>query len=455
MTDYTAWPALARWDADRPASLAIRRGIWGKVHGASSGYRWIARSYGFATDCPDLAGALRIGAEDLAFSAPLWRRLPGRYLALWVYPSRARDSTGRQAILEKQVAEWLPVGGMPSAVAALVLLPALASRTDADWWQDSGDGDWGNPGFAVPLEPALNGPIRIDPDTLSSAIDGALDALARCVDAASLSAFYAALFASRLPARLQLTQPLPPAALAALLLPLPRDWADGLSLAGGLAARALDLHDLVLNWDGIAMSTEGDGGSQRWELADLVAQGVQPDPQQFDLAAAMAEALLTKHPIALPATLAANAGTFVEQPELRTPGASQGTGTPIAATDSTDSGTDPNAEGVTEPALAGLGPKVLHLDGLTRLPSDSVPVLRLLYDFATDVDVDRLDLHAFAKALLATERLDEWPVDQVRVLSLWPDEVAARLPACIDGERCRRKVDQLRAIAALLAAGAE
>lgn len=284
MSALWRWPALAGGAAAPAAPLCYHRAIWGKVHGEASDYRWIARGEGFAQRCPDLAGALRLGAEDTPVTTPLWRRLPDRYLATAVYPSRARDSAGRMTVVEKQVVEWPASAAIPAVLAALALLPAVARFDDGDWWERRAQGDWTNPDYALPIDAADQPPVTVDVKVLEARIEDGLTALTEVTQPADLRAFYAQLLAGRFPARLGVSAPLSPTALAVLLLPLPRHWADRLSLAGGIAARHIATRDLMRNWDGFASdlpgaADTGDPGPEITTLAEtLVAALRQRDP---------------------------------------------------------------------------------------------------------------------------------------------------------------------------------
>lgn len=284
-----AWPALAGL-TDPPATpITWTRGIWGKVHGAASDYRWIARGEGLGAGYGDseLAAALRLGAEDTPVSGGLWRCLPDGHLAGAVYPSRARDSAGRLTVIEKQVAQWSGGAALPAALAALVLLPAVAGHDDLDWWGASADRRWAEPWFALPLPGGTAGA-----DGLAGAIvSGCADLIAR-TDPDALWRCYATLLAGRVPALLPTTGPLTPLALAALLLPLPRTWADRLSLAGAVAARTLDPWDLRRNWDLIASPMAG-------------APTDPGDPELAALAVAIGAALRAADPGGLAARYAA------------------------------------------------------------------------------------------------------------------------------------------------------
>lgn len=291
MTALPLWPALqpepGKLAEPLPDALPIRRGIWGKVPGEASDYRWISRSANFADGCPDLAGALRIGAEDTPVTAPLWRRLPDRLCAVAVYPSRAIDSAGRLTVIEKQVCEWLISPDIPAALAALTLLPAIARRGDQDWWSQRDQGHWHRGDYALPIDPADCAPIPVDAATLPERIDNAITDLLQATTTEQLQSFYATLLSGQFPAALPTPAPLPPEALAALLLPLPRTWADRLSIAGGLADRRPSRYDLIRNWD-VAVTSSAlrdsppfsapDASDMAKTLVETLRELAEPDP---------------------------------------------------------------------------------------------------------------------------------------------------------------------------------
>jgi hypothetical protein len=161
---------------------------------------------------------------------PSWRRVNGRYYAVWSYPSRARDSFTREGFLEKQVLEWIPVQGVPAAAAAFLLLSRAADFSDQIWFDRASDSDWGRRDYSLEIPPIeelfLNGEYLREP-----LATGLREWANR--DTAPLEAVYAAIRTRQRPALLGgESGPLSPTALAALLLPLPRECSDALSLAG-------------------------------------------------------------------------------------------------------------------------------------------------------------------------------------------------------------------------------
>ena len=100
-TPARAWPALR--GLGEPTAIECERGVFGKMHGARSDFRWIARSAAFLRD-GWLEDKFALGSEDLPTRLSFWRCLPehGCYIAGYAYPSRAQDASGRRGFLEKQ-----------------------------------------------------------------------------------------------------------------------------------------------------------------------------------------------------------------------------------------------------------------------------------------------------------------------------------------------------------------
>lgn len=254
--DPLSWPALEGWEQALGRPLHWEHGVWGKVHGAASDFRWIAHTPDFDRN---VSRELRLGPEDQPRRAPLWRALPdGSYAAVSIYPSRAIDAAGRRGFLEKQVAVWQPDGVIPPVLAAFLLLPRVAQLGSELWWDRAAEGRWSDLEFHLSLptpDPFL---IPSDADSLELRIDDGLQALRDAVSPDALHHFYADLRDSGLsrPALLRgLDEPPTPHALATLLLPLEHKTANRLSLAGTLPSSRADLEDLGQLWDGLAVET--------------------------------------------------------------------------------------------------------------------------------------------------------------------------------------------------------
>lgn len=270
------WPALRLPQTSVPYSVEYERGVWGKVHAAPTDFRWIARSTNFGIDRTGLHQQLTLGAEDIPEHFQAWRNLDGRCYAVDVYPSRAKDATGRSGFLEKQILEWRRPAGMPAAFGALALLPLVASMTDAIWWDRFPVELAREPAFHLGIAPADHAPIAIDEEGLAAAIERGRQALRESVTPDVLAVLYEQILAGQKPAFLPgLQKPLPPEALAALLLPLPAEVADRISFAGWIPASRASMKDLAARWDVLVTS------DQRSASIETVSQKAR------DLAAAL------------------------------------------------------------------------------------------------------------------------------------------------------------------------
>lgn len=260
--------------------MVFHRAIWGKVHGANSDFRWIARSE--ACKAGDgLARDLLLGSEDTPPAGKLyfWRSFshggkPTAYVAGTAYLSRAMDAAGRKDFLEKQLLEL--DAEYPAAAAALLGLPETAAWTDDIWWGQSQPLDWSRHETVL----TINRQRSLDPSQLAQAIKYGLDAL-NAISTEELKEFYARLLAGERPACLRQRSPLSAEALAALLLPLDRALADTLSMAGWIPSQRYELEELGKRWDIIvlpesarlpALSTPA---LEKMEQAKLFVQALQ------------------------------------------------------------------------------------------------------------------------------------------------------------------------------------
>lgn len=249
MTPIAPWPAL-RMDGELPAALEYAYGVWGKVHGVRSDFRWIARSATFAEGVSDLDRALNLGTEDRPHRFQAWRSVGDRCYAVSAYPSRARDASGRSGFLEKQVLEWHRPPDVPAAVAALLLLPRAAELSDAIWWDRFERVNWADAGECLPIGDAHCEPLAFDGNDILAAIDRGREALRDVAQPEALAQLYEQLLRGVRPAFFSpLMAPLPPEGLAALLLPLPRGVADRISIAGWVPSGRPQVSDLATRWE--------------------------------------------------------------------------------------------------------------------------------------------------------------------------------------------------------------
>ena len=250
-TDFTRWPALQ--GAEWPKTLEYERGVWGKMHGARSDFRWIACSEDFAPD-PGLEREFYLGSQDQPRRLFFWRcPSPSQYFAGTAYPSRATDAAGRGGSLEKQILKWASKREMPAALAALLLLPHIRSWGDGIWWSRREEQDWSLNESRLSIGKSdCQGSVPSDiQGYFDKAFDKGLEEL-KAVEASypgELARCYARLLAGEKPACLYIADPLGPEALATLLLPLERTLADGLSLAGWTPSERYELEELGKLWD--------------------------------------------------------------------------------------------------------------------------------------------------------------------------------------------------------------
>ena len=423
LDDPCRWPALAGAAALLGEELRCELGLWGKVHGQASDYRWIARSQGFGAGRPDLERRLRIGAEDLAVRLTAWRApwegrgeaaaLSADYFAIGTYPSRAQDAAGRGAVLEKRVLHWRrPSPGFPIALAAVALLPVVAGGDDRAWWERVAEGDWQRPDYALPLGPEACPRVTLGRAALAAGIEAGIAALLAVLDQPRLADVYAGLLAGVRPVMLRgLERPLPPAALAALLLPLSPAQAERCSLSAWVPATLIDPVDLGHNWDLVATRQPGATPAVG---AESVARG-----------AALAAALCARDPGLIPVE---------DRPR---------TGPPVGATP------------VPTPVSAQAPPGVhsnprLHLE--PAAPA-TWPGLGYLYQFADCINLRRLDLARLGQDLTAPAAYPllkpaEDPAGHPLVA--WLGGLERRVPDGVDAADWGFKRDQLRAAALFL-----
>jgi len=291
MTDLEqiwSWPALAGLPRTPPA-LTCEHGVLGRESGGAAAFQWLAASPGCSGPTSDLAQELALGAEDVVRDTLLWHSRAGLHQAVRCW---APQHQGRPPVLEreKQVLEWARPADLPAALGALVLLPLAAARDDSAWRDGAPDPFAGRPFFT--LAPTVIPPAALTPAALAQTIRTGTAELRRRFDESILADLYARLLAGHrgvYPARE--LEPPGPAVLAALLLPLPRDLADRLSLLGWLPSTTQDPGPPDRQWDLIL------GGDA---AAPPPSGAPAPGPALRARALSMAQALLANDPRALP-----------------------------------------------------------------------------------------------------------------------------------------------------------
>src|SRR5262249_16752164 len=85
LMDWLQWPGMRGLGRAEAWRFRCERGIWGKVHGAESDYRWIAASPGFASGRGQLYAELSVGQPTAPEKFTLWRAYNGRFYAVSCY----------------------------------------------------------------------------------------------------------------------------------------------------------------------------------------------------------------------------------------------------------------------------------------------------------------------------------------------------------------------------------
>jgi hypothetical protein len=396
------WPALSLEETSPPVSLEYERGVWGKVHGAPTDYRWIAQSPDFGRDRPDLERQLNLGAEDAPARFQAWRSLGDRYCAVTVYPSRAIDASRRRGFLEKQILEWRRPAHVPAALGALVLLPHAAEWTDEIWWESNAIQVLSQSGIHLNIADADHRPLPVDENRLAASIQHGRQTLCDAVSRQTLEQLYDQLLSGHRPACLPgLQQPLPAEAIAALLLPLPRDIADRVSFAGWIPSSRPSLTELGTRWDILVTAPD--------QIVPSFSSRSQLDARR------MVDALFEGDaPIA----------RAVERPA-------------VAPIIEEIADTPPSAP----PFRPGVELK------LSPPESNAAPIVRCLYDFA--VAPDRRWL---TPATLAVQARREMQVkrESARILCDWVRQVKDQRPPHADHRQWQIKIDLLQSAAIVL-----
>lgn len=284
---WQEWPALVGLHGQPFAPLRCERAVWGKEPGSTAGFHWLATSAGFGGKVEGLERSLYLGSEDVPRKLLLWRSSGGLHHAVHCYPSRAQDAAGRPA-LEKQVLEWRRTQDQPAALGALVLLPQVERLDDGIWWGRPADAEDFADAFHLALPPDETSALACDDIDLQTTIQAGCRELAEATDRAALAALYAqVLTGAKGVALAGLKAPLSGAALAALLLPLPRERAERLGIVAWVPSRLADLGSAHHPWDLILGGDQEDTKPRRAAAAD---------PAHSDQAGRMAEALLACDP---------------------------------------------------------------------------------------------------------------------------------------------------------------
>lgn len=401
MRSLREWPALAAGPA-WPDKLEYSRAVWGKVHAATSDYRWIALGSGQVPD-KDFHQQFAVGAEDLPEKTLLWQNRDGRCHAVKCYSSRAMDASGRTGFLEKQVLSW-DTASLPAALGALVLLPEAAKLTDDIWWDRYKNQQWSDPDFSLTIEPSAHEPLAVREKDLAAAVEQGIEEIRSTIGNERLEALYATILSGRKPAFLPgLRQPLSAAALAALLLPLHRERADSLSLAAWVPSRRATLEELRALWNVVVLPPG---------LAELAAGTPEIDRHFQKEGRRLANMLLGLEPVS---DLLADLPPVPFEPE----------------------------EKAAPPARRAERPFPGHTIDLAAPPTRAPEPLKRLHDFAVATD----------RRWLEAEKLDARPCQldpRDSPIPAWIYTLGNQRPSWVDNEQWEVKLDLLRSAAFVL-----
>lgn len=290
-----SWPAL-ECPEPLPQQLKFELGVWGKVHGVRSDFRWIAVSPSFTGKENALERKLFLGDESAPATFSMWRTLGNTHYAVTCYPSRAIDADGRDGFLEKQILEWQRPSNLPALLGSLLLLSQPATD-EKIWWEKAKEiNNWLESDAFVTLKEAN---IQISWQQIEQSIKQGCQNLHENLSEKILSDFYAQLLADQQPS-LSVEHPLKAEALAALLLPLPRSMADKLSLTGWLPSKRTDSDKLRAHWDIICTNTVLNTGN---------VPSPSPTPEHQHQAKQMSQAVLANEPRLLNQIPNVNSGT--------------------------------------------------------------------------------------------------------------------------------------------------
>lgn len=263
-----AWPCFEDWRPRAAKEIVCQRAVYGKVHRAPTDYRWIAHSSGIAPGKMKLERDLALGSEDAPATLFAWRYDALGAYAIKCYPSRAVDAAGRPAGLEKQILYVPSTSDLPPAALAVLMLSEIIGFEDSVWWEAWRDPRWQKMDFFLPVPE-----VRVRVDGLKELIERGRAELRESASDRALEQFFSATEAAP-PAILAVEKPLPPLALAALLLPIERGLTENMAIAGGFPSRVLDRPKLS-HWSGIAWGEGGTIGrtSRGIHLAGLLKEG--------------------------------------------------------------------------------------------------------------------------------------------------------------------------------------
>lgn len=332
------------------SSLSYPSITGGKAHGSRQDFRPLEIGKGIAAeDAEHLYNReLYVGSEDIPARGFFLRHLPdGRSLIGTSYPSRAQDAAGRSGFLEKQCVVVPKGTAFPHELSSLI---ASKNLDGSRWWKN-------HESLKPPQSQALTSPfteVAFTPEALATALHEGKESLKAAVSAENLNTFYAQLLeSSREPAILVAEKPLTAEALAALLLPLPKQFAENISILGWVPSKTMDTGKLSEHWDAIVVSP---GLAQKYDLNFLspIAREKLPEAEK------MTKALLEFTPsLLMPATETATTVTEAEaEPSPAKPTAEQVEETPIPKAKQSVTAPEPLSSTTEPPPVEGPKPSL-------------------------------------------------------------------------------------------------
>jgi len=417
--DVLAWPAFSQRKGALPEKIPYQIGVWGKVPGERSDFRWIARSAEFDPGDQNLA-QLSLGTEDQPARSHLWQNRGSRCYAVSLYPSRSQDSSGRTDFIEKQVLVWNRPEGVPAILGALLLL-SRAESSDQLWWDRHEKGRWTDPGFSLPIPDEKHKPCVVQMKELAAELERGVCELLEAVDIENpekLVKLYSqvlAVLAGRRPAWLTgLDRPLSPRALAALLLPLPPKHADSLSLASWIPSRRLSIEDLADRWGVLVLPPE------------LEAMAGAQDVPPSEKAQKMVEALKARDP----------KGLSFDVPALT-----------VTESEAAMSPTEPPVKDTTPSPAPDYALRPKDEIPFPPPPEDASDLLKEIHAFARAIDRRWLDPDWLRERYTSAR--------SERIPPSWIEELREHRPGFVDDDQWKVKRDLLRSAALLLLPTAE
>lgn len=427
-----AWPALDLCGMPPPETLSFERGVWGKAPGAESDYRWLAATPGFDVGTETPERHLTLGVEDKPRRSTLWLSRRDDIWAGVVYRSRVRDAAGRSGFIEKQVARWECDPTVPPLLVMLLLLPKVEKWTADVWLNGAHAGSWSDSRFRIVLPPDTTPSLQVSEQTVAESIGRGLQSLTERLGVTTLIRTYGALLAPEVPRKPAilggLEEPLRPLEMAALLLPLERQLASRLSVAGWVSSSRWDPQDLAETWDLLAT-----------DMPDRKDRA-RHDPATKRGAELLVDALLERDPSYL------RPRRSVSPPSVQRAVPSVPEATPATPKAPTE-GTSHDLGASQKPADLRPGARI----AISPPPSGAPRVIHHLFDFARDPNRRWIEPHdlTFPNGLPPSRLNHHDP--GASLLWQWPLQLKDQRPEGADPEQWSVKIALLRSAALALA----